>query len=120
MSVKMEYCVTGGGVATSYCSSFPGTVVGAAGLVKLTAGEISEIRSAGRVGLTEAHLTNGYVYNVDGPWYGFSGNAYNPTGAHYIQCQFHNQQSWENMNQANINGSGNAWSDADTSGPAMG
>ena len=118
--VKMEYCVTGGGVATPYCSSFPGTTVGAAGLVKLTAGEISEIRSAGRVGLTEAHLTNGYVYNVDGPWYGFSGNAYNPTGAHYIQCQLHTQQSWENMNQANINGSGNTWSDADTSGPAMG
>ncbi|MBQ7000694.1 MAG: transglycosylase domain-containing protein [Oscillospiraceae bacterium] len=109
--VQMEYCVTGGGVANQYCHSFPNTTVNVCSLVRLTAAEIAEIRAADHVGLVDAHTMDGYVYYEGGSWYGFNGNAYNPTGAPYIQCQVHNKQSWDNMMQDSIPGPEEGWQD---------
>jgi len=87
--IQMEYCYTGGGVATAYCAYYPEAVIGTASLVKLTHGEITSIRSARNVGLAEAYYSDGYVYYEGGAWTGFRSNLSNPTGAHYIECQLH-------------------------------
>ena len=109
--VQMEYCVTGGGVANQYCHGFPGTAVDVRSLVKLTAAEIAEIRAADRVGLVDTHTIDGYVYYDGGSWYGFNGNAYNPNGAPYIECQIHNKQSWDNMMQDSLPSPDEGWGD---------
>lgn len=91
--VQMEYCVTGGGVATEYCSMFPDANVAARSLVKLNSGEIDEIRSAIGVGLNSVYASDGYVYYQDGAWHGFSGNYAN-NDQPYLVCPIHNQDSW--------------------------
>lgn len=99
--VQVEYCVTGGGVATEYCSMFPDAEIQSRSLVKLTEEEVDEIRSAAGVGLNGSYLMDGYVYYLgDGGWYGFYGNA-NGTGDPYLVCQVHNHSSWTDyeMNQ---------------------
>ena len=114
--VQMEYCVTGGGVANQYCHGFPGAQVDVRSLVRLTAAEIAEIRAAARVGLVDTHTIDGYVYYEGGSWYGFNGNAYNPTGGPYIACQVHNKQSWDNMVQDSLPGPDENWADSSGSG----
>lgn len=109
--IQMEYCVTGGGVANQYCHGFPGAAVDVRSLVKLTAAEIAEIRAADRVGLVDTHTIDGYVYYDGGSWYGFNGNAYNPNGAPYIECQIHNKQSWDNMMQDSLPSPDEGWGD---------
>ena len=47
--VEVEYCVTGGGVATPYCSMDMGAEVYTRSLVRLTESEVEEIRKAGGV-----------------------------------------------------------------------
>ena len=109
--IQMEYCLSGGGVATEYCSQFPDASVARTALVKLTEEEISEIRSAASVGLADAHLMDGYVYyEGDGGWHGFYGTVNNPDNLPYAPCQIHNAQSWQNMQSSNtgtdLNGDG--------------
>lgn len=91
--VQMEYCVTGGGVATDYCAMFPDANVQARSLVKLNSGEVDEIRSALGVGLNGVYASDGYVYYQDGNWRGFSGNYAN-NDQPYLVCPIHNQDSW--------------------------
>ena len=92
--IQMEYCYTGGGVATDYCAYYGN--VGMASLVKLNHGEITAIRSARNVGLAAEHTADGYVYYVDGVWNGFRSNLHNPRGTHYIECQVHQGMPSEN------------------------
>lgn len=91
--VQMEYCVSGGGVATEYCSMFPDADVQARSLVKLNSGEVDEIRSAIGVGLNGVYASDGYVYYQDGSWHGFSGN-YGSNDQPYLVCPIHNENSW--------------------------
>ena len=91
--VKMEYCISGGGVATDYCSMFPDAEVASRSLVKLNSGEVDEIRSAIGVGLNGVYASDGYVYYQDGDWHGFSGN-YGGNDQPYLVCPIHNQDSW--------------------------
>ena len=42
---------------------------------------------------------------------GFNGNAYNPNGAPYIDCQIHNKQSWDNMMQDSLPSPDEGWGD---------
>lgn len=91
--VQMEYCISGGGVATEYCSMFPDANVAARSLVKLNSGEVDEIRSAIGVGLNGVYASDGYVYYQDGSWHGFSGN-YGSNDQPYLVCPIHNQDSW--------------------------
>lgn len=91
--VQMEYCISGGGVATEYCSMFPDANVAARSLVKLNSGEVDEIRSALGVGLNGVYASDGYVYYQDGSWHGFSGN-YGSNDQPYLVCPIHNENSW--------------------------
>ncbi len=89
----MDFCATGGGVATEYCHMFPDAEVYTRSLVRLTRDEIEQIKAAAGVGLNDAYLMDGYVYyQGDEGWLGF----YNGFGGDspYITCPVHNQDSW--------------------------
>ena len=97
--VMIDYCVTGGGVATEYCSQFAGNQIGVASLVKMNDTEIQEIRDAASVGLADAHLMDSYVYyEGEGGWHGFRGTALSTNELPYVPCQVHTHQSWIDMN----------------------
>jgi len=93
--VLVEYCVTGGGVANEYCGNFPDCDIESRSLVKLTQGEVNEIRSAANVGLSDIYLKNGYVWYLDGLWYGFNGNANHRYEEPYLICPKHNASTWQ-------------------------
>ena len=92
--VQVEYCVTGGGVANEYCGNFPEAKIESRSLVKLTQGEVNEIRSAANVGLNDIYLKNGYVWYLDGNWYGFNGNSNHRYEEPYLVCPKHNAAAW--------------------------
>src|SRR5699024_3677031 len=74
--IMVDYCITGGGVATEYCSSYPDAEVGSRALVRMTPEEIQEIRDAANCGLQDMYKMDGYVYYLgEEGWHGFSGNA---------------------------------------------
>ncbi len=121
--IQVEYCVTGGGVATDYCAQFPDADIEVRSLVKLTAEEIAEIKSADNVGLNDVYTSNGYVYyDGDGSWQGFYGNLNNTAGTPYIQCPIHSEQAWldyetENSAGTDMDGDGvvdSEWPDSVT------
>ena len=104
--ISMEYCVTGGGVATEYCSKFADAQIEARSLVKMTEAEISEIKAARNSGLVDTYLLDGYVYliNESGEgiaWHGFSGTANSGVELPYLVCPVHNQKAWEEYQQQN-------------------
>ena len=118
--VMMDYCGTGGGVATEYCASYPDADVYRAGLVKLSEAEVQEIRDAASVGLNDAYLNAGGVYYTGGEgWRGFY-NEYD-NDKPYIECPLHGSGAWidesldgsdtifENTDDGFING----WPDGD-------
>ena len=68
-------------------------------LVKLTSGEISQIKTAGRYGLGTDYRDNRYVYYISEGggglnWHGFDGNANDDVSAPYVICPKHNSESW--------------------------
>ena len=98
--ISMEYCITGGGVATQYCAQFPDAQIEARSLVKLTQGEINEIRGARHAGLVDTYLLDGYVYLINDsgegiPWHGFNGTANNGVELPYLVCPVHSQTAWD-------------------------
>ena len=94
--VMMNYCGTGGGVATDYCASYPDADVYSAGLVKLSEAEVQEIRDAASVGLNDAYLNAGGVYYTGGEgWHGFYNEYDNANGTPYIECPLHGSGAWE-------------------------
>ena len=100
--VQVDYCVTGGGVATEYCRMFPDAVIETRSLVKLTPDEVNDIRAGLRVGLEDIYGSDGYVYYVDNygnplVWTGFSGYANNTEGTPYLTCPLHNQETIQNI-----------------------
>ena len=100
--VQVDYCVTGGGVATEYCRMFPDAVIETRSLVKLTPDEVNDIRAGLRVGLEDIYGSDSYVYYVDNygnplVWTGFSGYANNTAGTPYLTCPLHNQETIQNI-----------------------
>jgi len=100
--VTMAYCVTGEGVATEYCASFPDADIQVRSLVKLTQAEVREMKDAAATGLYEIFTGDGYVYYIDNEgndlaWHGFYGNRDNPSGTPYLECQLHTRDSWEDL-----------------------
>ena len=93
--VLVEYCVTGGGVVNEYCGNFPDVKIESRSLVKLTQGEVNEIRSAANVGLSDIYLKNGYVWYLDGLWRGFNGSANHRYEEPYLICPKHNASTWQ-------------------------
>ena len=91
---QVEYCVTGGGVATEYCSHFLDAEIEARSLVKLDADEIQEIKDADNVGLNDMYTVDGYVYYLDGSWHGFYNNKNDGFDEPYLLCPVHNEDAW--------------------------
>ena len=101
--VTLDYCTIGGGVANEYCHKFEN--VGAIlltqkSLVKRTQSEVEELFAALDSGLKAMYLKNNYIYQVnsrgeDVPFYGISGDLYNPYGTPYVSCQHHTKESWD-------------------------
>ncbi len=92
--IQMEYCVTGGGVATEYCY-LSGADISAVSLVKLTEAEVAEIQAARGAGLLDLYTTDNYVYYLgDGGWHGFSGTANSGVDAPYLMCPLHDANTW--------------------------
>ena len=106
----VEYCVTGGGVVNEYCGMFPDVTIESRALVKMTQGEVQEIRGAANVGLTDTYLNDGYVYYLDGAWHGFKGNANLTTDLPYLLCPKHNAASWH---QHQIESGASGWEEED-------
>ena len=101
--VMVEFCTTGGGVATDYCHMFAGiqsVSIDSRSLVKMTPSEVEQIKSAYKVGLASDFRDNRYVYYIseDGAplnWYGFDGKANSNVSAPYVVCPAHTQAAWE-------------------------
>ncbi len=96
--VSMEYCVTGGGVATDYCHLFAqheGVEIEARSLVKLNQAEVDEIKRASGYGLYDVYTQDGYVYFTDGAWHGFDGNLNPDSDTPYLTCTMHTKEAWE-------------------------
>ncbi len=96
--VSVEYCVTGGGVATEYCSLFENVEIASRSLVKLTQAEVSEIKNAMGTGLVETYYDDGYVYFLgygDGAaWHGFR-DSHPENDEPYLVCPIHTKEAWE-------------------------
>ena len=124
--VEVQYCVTGGGVATPFCSMFPDAQVETRSLVKMTPSEVEEIRAAIGKGLKAEYYQDGYVYYIDNdgnplPWNGFHNDAGNDADTPYIVCPIHNQQAFENMDHTGDNQDGeDNWGGSNFGGGNMG
>jgi len=106
---QVEFCVTGGGVATEYCSHFPDAEIEARSLVKLDEDEVDEIRRADNVGLNDMYTMDGYVYYLDGSWHGFYNNKNDGINEPYLLCPVHNEDAWlewEDENGEDLDGDG--------------
>jgi len=101
--IMVEFCSTGGGVATDYCRKFADveTVkIDGRSLLKMTPSDVEQIKRAYSVGLASDFRDDRYVYYVseDGSplnWHGFSGNANSGIDAPYVTCPVHTRQAWE-------------------------
>ncbi len=101
--VLVDYCVTGGGVATEYCLKFAAVQnvkIESRALVKMTSEDVQEIKQAAKSGLWAGFSDDRYVYYEDGDWHGFSGNANKGISAPYVVCTEHTKQSWEAYQKA--------------------
>ncbi len=90
----VEFCITGGGVATEYCHMDPDAEIATQALVMMTQEEIQAIKDALYVGLTDVYSNDSYVYLVgyDGEpiaWFGFRGDANEGYDAPYLMCPYH-------------------------------
>ena len=100
--ILVDFCSTGGGVATEYCRMFAGvdTVkIDSRALLKLTPAKVEQINSAYKHGLNGDFRDNRYVYYVseDGSplnWHGFNGKANEGINAPYLLCPVHTAQAW--------------------------
>ena len=101
--VMVEFCTTGGGVATDYCRKFAdveSVKIDGRSLLKMTPSEVDQIKRASSVGLASDFRDDRYVYYVseDGSplnWHGFSGKANSGVDAPYVTCPVHTREAWE-------------------------
>ena len=101
--VLVDFCTTGGGVATEYCHHFAeieNVKIDERALLKMTPSDIDQIKEASTAGLASDFRDDRYVYYVseDGKpldWHGFGGKANKKVDAPYIVCPVHTQEAWE-------------------------
>ena len=120
--IQVEFCVTGKGVATEFCNAFPDTKVEARSLVRMTQGEIAEIKGAMHCGLTDSYYADYYVFMIDHegnplPWLGFrnNGNGEFP----YKLCTKHTQSAWDDLFGGDFDG-GDIYDEEETTAPNHG
>lgn len=107
--VKVEFCVTGGGVATEFCKKFAEVEeaeIEERALVKMTMKEIEELMKAKPYRLDENYLRDDYIYLVDEDgndvnFRGFNNDANKGVNAPYITCTAHTQATWDEYLAAN-------------------
>ena len=126
--VEVEYCTTGGGVATEYCKHFaevatqvpvPQTTdpvppvvteeikIEKKGLLKVTQMELDELIKAKKFGLYEQFLLDDYVYltkknGTDEEFKGIDGKldqSKTEEKEPYKICQLHTKEAWETYQQ---------------------
>ncbi len=106
--VLVDYCTTGGGVASEYCQHFADekdatgeeVKIEKKSLVKMTQKEIDELVKAKTCGLMPEHLRDDYIYLVndngtDAAFKGIEGNINNDVIAPYLVCPAHTKDAWE-------------------------
>lgn len=106
--VLVDYCTTGGGVATEYCKHFAAekdetgedVKIEKKSLVKMTQKEIDELVKAKTCGLKPEHLRDDYIYLVndngtDAVFRGIEGNLNQDVHAPYLVCPVHTKEAWE-------------------------
>ena len=103
--IMVDFCVTGGGVATEYCSKFEDVKISKKSLVRLTEDEVEEIIRAGKHGLYTSFLEDHYVYYVtnggkDMDWHGFNGKANPKVDSPYVVCPVHTKEAWEEYQES--------------------
>ena len=112
LHVSVDFCTTGDGVATEYCTKFAGvdsTVsIVKKSLLKLTKGDMNEILDAKGAGLDPMFYQDNYVYLVtgdgkDGAFRGFFNNINSGITAPYKVCTKHTQASWNDWQGTIIN-----------------
>ena len=101
--VLVEYCVTGGGVATEYCKMFAGVgdvKIESRALLKMGKAEVETIKQAAKCGLWAGFTDDRYVYYTDGNWHGFNDKANDGVNAPYVVCPAHTQKTWDEYEKA--------------------
>ena len=111
--VLVEYCTTGGGVATEYCKHFAGekdttgeeVKIEQKALVKMTQKEIDELLKAKNCGLRPEYLRDDYVYFIndngtDGIFKGMEGKLEQDVNAPYMVCPMHTKEAWEKYQES--------------------
>ena len=102
--VLVNWCTTGSGVATEWCTKFSGeegyTVkIEERSLVKMNSGEVGRIKAAAGVGLNPQYSLDYYVYLTDGNWHGFHGNANPKVEEPYVVCTVHTEEAWKKYDE---------------------
>ena len=97
--VLVDYCVTGGGVATEWCHKFEGTEIKRLSLVKRNKEEIDELKKAKTCGLEAIHTLDNYIWYTDGNWHGFDGKAQPNERVPYLLCPTHTKEAWEKFQE---------------------
>ena len=97
--VLVDYCVTGGGVATEWCHKFEGTEIKRLSLVKRDKEEIDELKRAKSCGLEAIHTLDNYIWYTSGNWHGFDGKAQPNESAPYLLCPTHTKEAWEKFQE---------------------
>jgi len=101
--IELDYCTSGGGVASEYCMHFAEvdeTVkIEKKALTKMTQEEIDEIMKAKRYGLDENFFRDDYIYLVtkdgkDAKFKGLNGDANKDVDAPYLVCPVHTEKAW--------------------------
>ncbi len=108
--VLVDYCVTGNGVATEYCSMFRSepdldVEIAERALLKLTPSEVDAIKQANGAGLYDSYVDDHYVYYVSESgnkldWHGFNGKANKDVDAPYVLCTKHTAKTWEEYQES--------------------
>ncbi len=108
--ILVDYCTTGGGVATEYCRKFAAAgesvVIEKKALVKMTQEELDTIRRLSYYGLYADYTRDDYIYLVysDGTdnnsYTGVSGNVNQNVSAPYLVCPAHTRAAWEAYEKA--------------------
>ena len=112
--IAVDYCVTGGGVASEYCKLFAAeTAVDPAtgvqgfmakverrALVKMTEEELADLIKAKTQGLLPEYLQDNYIYltkkdGSDAIFKGINGDVNDKVTAPYLVCPAHTKEVWE-------------------------
>ncbi|MDD6678248.1 MAG: transglycosylase domain-containing protein [Firmicutes bacterium] len=105
---EVDYCTTGGGVATEWCRKFAAAeadtgkkvTIEKRSLVKMTQERMEEFKAAKNYTLQNKYLQDNYIYLInrdgsDANFTGFDGNVNKNVKAPYLICPVHTEEAWK-------------------------